>query len=206
MEALVRNRSGAHAMVRFVWLPAFAFSISTAAFAQTQPATSTPPQPQQNSVGEAARKAKAKKTETQPGKVYTDEDLAGMRGPVSVVGQTGSGPTSSKKPGESSGKKKKDVASKSEEEQEAYWRGRANAIHEKMAEVDKEMDKVREEIKVSGTSGFDTSSGLKKNVIYVDDRNARLQALEKKKAELDDQLDQLREEGRKAGALPAWFR
>lgn len=75
-----------------------------------------------------------------------------------------------------------------------------------MAAVDQEIAKVKEEIKKYGNKGFDVSSGLKQGVIYVEDRNVRLKDLEKKKADLQAQMDALKEEGRKASALPAWFR
>ena len=75
-----------------------------------------------------------------------------------------------------------------------------------MAATDQAMDRLREDIKKSGGSGFDASSGLKQNVIYIEDRNGQLKNLEKKKQDLQNQLDQLEEEGRRVGALPAWFR
>jgi hypothetical protein len=212
MEALVRNRSGAQIMLRIVWWLAVAFSTSTIARAQAQPATSAPPQsqpsaPQQDSVGEAARKAKAKKANAQPEKkVYTDEDLSRMRGTISVVGQAGSGSANSTGSGDYGGPGKKSGASNSEDKQEAFWRGRARPIRDKMAAIDQKMEQLRKEIDKSGGSGFDASSGLKQNVIYIHDRNGELKDLEQKKQELQNQLDQLAEEGRKAGALPAWFR
>ena len=200
----MKNCNGAQFVARIVWLAAAAFSITTMALAQSQPAASTPPQPQQDSVGEAARKAK--KAKAQPGKVYTDEDVAGMPGTVSVVGQAGSGSSGLTEPGDSSVQQKKGGASKSGNDQEAFWRGKARPIREKMAAIDQAMDKLREDIKKSGGAGFDASSGLKQNVIYIEDRNGQLKNLEKKKQELQTQLDELEEVGRKAGALPAWFR
>src|SRR6266403_1221137 len=54
---------------------------------QTQPVALDPPPPKQDSLAEAARKAKAKKTDAPKSKVYTEDDLKGMKGPgVSVVG------------------------------------------------------------------------------------------------------------------------
>ena len=204
----MKNCNGAQFVARNVWLLAAAFSICTMALAQSQPAAKTQqqPAPQQDSVGEAARKAKAKKAKAPSGKVYTQEDLAGMGGTISVVGQADSGSSGSTEPGDSSVPQKKGGASKSGNDQEANWRGKARPIHEKMAATDQAMDKLREDIKKSGGSGFDASSGLKQNVIYIEDRNGQLKNLEKKKQDLQNQLDQLEEEGRKAGALPAWFR
>jgi chromosome segregation ATPase len=206
----VKNRRSARFVVRIVWVMAVAFSMSPIARGQSGPPASTPPSPQpaqqQDTVGEAARKAKAKKAQAQPKKVYTEEDLSGMRGTVSVVGQAGSGATASTPPRESSADQKSDESSKTANKQEAYWRGRAREIRDRMDALDRTIDKLREDIKKSGGSGFDASSGLKQNVIYVTDRNAQLKELEQKKEALQKQMDQLEEEGRKAGALPSWFR
>lgn len=89
---------------------------------------------------------------------------------------------------------------------EAYWRGKARELLNEIAALDNEIAKTKEEIKKYGTDGFDAQSGLRQNIIYIDNRNAKLQQLEKRKAELGKKLDQLQEEGRRAGASPAWFR
>jgi chaperonin cofactor prefoldin len=90
--------------------------------------------------------------------------------------------------------------------EEAYWRSRARGLLSQMAAVDQQIEKVKEEIKKYGNGGFDPSTGLGKNVIYVDDRQSQLTRLQKQRSDLDKQMDQLQEEGRKAGAQPAWFR
>ena|ERR1700687_120965 len=154
------------------------------------------------SLGEAARKAKEKKNK--PGKVYTDEDLAELHsGSVSVVGGEGSRSSETVNPAGDS--KTKDKAN-SGKNGEAYWRGRARKLQDQIAAVDHEIEKMKQEIKSSGGSGFDAASGLQQNVIYINDRNGRLKQLEDKKAKLQEQMAQLQEEGRKAGADAGWFR
>ena len=89
---------------------------------------------------------------------------------------------------------------------EGYWRGKARGLLDQIAATDQQIGKTKEEIKKYGGDGFDATSGLKDNIIYIDNRNAKVQQLEKRKADLEKKLDQLQEEGRKAGAEPAWFR
>jgi chromosome segregation ATPase len=152
-----------------------------------------------------ARKAKAKKNK--PSKVYTEEDLAQMRsGSVSVVGQDGGEGNGSPETSNYAGDSKTQDKGNGGKNGEAYWRGKARKLQEQIAAVDQEIEKMKQEIKTSGGSGFDAASSLQQNVIYINDRNGRLKRLEDKKAKLMEQMAQLQEEGRKAGADPGWFR
>src|SRR5437870_12958413 len=54
--------------------------------AETSSQNATPSQEKQAAVAEAARKAKETKAAAAKGKVFTEDDLAGLRGGVSVVG------------------------------------------------------------------------------------------------------------------------
>jgi chromosome segregation ATPase len=158
----------------------------------------TPAQDKQDSVAEAARKAKEKKAAAAKHKVLTEDDLSGMTGGVSVVG--------------TEGKKTPNLASnKNKEEEDApngekYWRGKARPILGEMADIEQLIVQLKEEIKKYGNGGFDVTTGFKNDVAYVEDRNAQIEKLQKKKADLQKQLADLEEEGRKAGAQPAWFR
>jgi hypothetical protein len=164
-------------------------------------------QPQEDSLAEAARKARAKKAKMEPAKVYTDENISGLKGGgVSVVGDGNSGGGSSAEYGNSSAEPRGNEAAKSGGSEEDRWRSKARRLLDQIAATDSEIKKVREEIEKYGNVGFDPSTGLRQNVIYVEDRNANLQKLESRKAELEKQMDALQEEGRKAGAEPSWFR
>jgi len=170
--------------------------------AQTSPAQ---PPPKEDPLVEAARKAKEKKAKSEPRKVYTDDDLEKNKGTgVFVLGQEASD-------GASKEEKKSELESApgkaaSAAKGEAYWRGRARKIREQMEAVDKQIDKVREEIKTGGSSGFSTKTSPNESVIYIHDRNAQLKQLEQRRAGLQKQMDDLMEEGRRAGADPGWFR
>jgi hypothetical protein len=164
-----------------------------------QPQTQSQPQQKEEAAGDAAKKTQKEKPK--PKKVYTEEDLSGMRGNgVSVVGDVDAATKPNSRGSQPSGDPAKSV------KEEEYWRGRASQIKEQMAATDEAIKNLQEVIKKNGATGFDAQSGLKQNVIYVDDRNARMKQLEQRRQDLDKQMDLLQEEGRKAGADSAWFR
>ncbi|HTF23760.1 MAG TPA: hypothetical protein VK937_07540 [Candidatus Limnocylindria bacterium] len=190
-------------LLRMTWplATAFAQSSSTQAQppAQVQPATPGQPAQKEDSLAEAARKAKAKKPVVAKGKVYTEEDLSGLKGPgVSVVGEAPKKGARRARPTGPDG----DGGENSEE----YWRGRALEILSQIAAVDKAMASMKDDIKKHGSGGFDVTTGMKDNIAYINDRNGQLKDLEKRKADLQKQLDELQDEGRKAGAPASWFR
>jgi hypothetical protein len=176
--------------------------------APVQPPPATQPSsdatPAEDSVAEASRKAKAKKEKLARGKVLTDDDLSGIRGNgVSVVGDGSSGASASKS---ADGSAALGETPPSGGHDEQYWRGKSRDLLDQIAATDQEIAKTQEEIKKYGNVGFDPSTGLKKNVIYVDDRQTKVKKLEERKQDLQNQLEQLEDEGRKEGAPPAWFR
>jgi hypothetical protein len=166
---------------------------------QAPPATLGPPPQKQDSLAEAARKAKANKPSAAKGKVYTEDDLAGMKGPgVSVVGDAPKKGARRARPSEPDGA--------GEENSEEYWRGRSRQFLDAIAQTEVQIAQKKEEIKKFGSGGFDVMSGRKDNIAYINDRNGQLKDLEKHKADLEKQLDDLKDEGRKAGAPASWFR
>lgn len=175
--------------------------------AQSEPQLQVLSQPQEDSLAEAARKARAKKAKTEPAKVYTDENISGLRGGgVSVVGEGTSGGAPTTENADFGAEPKAPAGAKSGGSEEEYWRGKARQLLDQIAVTDSEIKKVQEEIEKYGNVGFDPSTGVQRNTIYVDDRNAHLKQLENRKSELEKQMDALQEEGRKAGAEPSWFR
>jgi hypothetical protein len=209
-----RNRSDRRAF----WIFLAAMGPAAFAFGQSQSQTSqssqpsqqssspTQAQPQQKEDSAADAAKKAQKDKPKPKKVYTEEDLSSMHGNgVSVVGgeiPAGSGAAGTK---QADGKTKAGVVPMSGQD-EGYWRGRARGILDAIAATDQEIARTKEEIKKYGSDGFDATTGLKDNIIYIDNRSSKVQQLEKRKADLEKKLDQLQEEGRKAGADASWFR
>lgn len=167
--------------------------------AQSQPATLDPPPAKQDSLAEAARKAKATKPAPAKGKVYTEDDLKGMKGPgVSVVGDPARKGQRRAQPA--------DADDDGGQNPEAYWRGRAQQFLEAIAQVDEQIAQKKEEIKKFGSGGFDVTTGMKDNIAYINDRNAQLKQLEARKADLEKHFEDLQDEGRKAGVPSSWFR
>jgi hypothetical protein len=167
---------------------------------QTQ---SQPPQ-KEESAADAAKKAEKEKAK--PKKVYTEEDLAGMRGKgVSVVGEDKPAGTGGSETSKANAKTKAAVVPMSGQDEE-YWRGKARELMDRIAGTEQRIEAKKDEIKKLGSGGFDLTTGMKDSIVYVHDRNAQLQELEKHKADLQKQLDELQDEGRKAGAPASWFR
>jgi hypothetical protein len=188
---------------------------------QAPPPQQPPPPQKEDSVAEAARKAKAAKeakekdkdkdkdaTTAKPKakKVFTDEDMSGLKSTISVVGQESSAEA---KEGAESEAQSESGEAKSGAQGEAYWRGKARKLRDQMAAVDAQIEKLKEEIKKSGAAGFsyaDKPMDPNQNYVWLHDRNAQLKQLEKRRSDLDTQMEALMEEGRKAGAQAGWFR
>jgi len=163
---------------------------------QAQPVTPGQPPQKEDSLAEAARKSKAKKPAAAKGKVYTEEDLSGMKGSgVSVVGEASKKGARPMEPNGDGG-----------ENNEEYWRGRAQKILGQIAAADEAIARTKDDIKKYGNGGFDFTTVMKNNTAYINDRNGQLKDLEKRKADLQKKLDELQDEGRKAGAPASWFR
>jgi hypothetical protein len=169
--------------------------------AGAQPAAQTDAasQPQPQSLADAAR-ANAQKDKPKAKKVYTVDDLSSLHGTISVVGDK-SGGSDDRDDADGSGSS---GAAGSNSEQ--YWRSRAQAIKQEIADTDRQIDDVKAEIAKQGAASFDPSTGLSQGVIIVHDRNAEVKQLEDRKASLEHQLDDLADEARKAGADPGWAR
>ncbi|MGC1797234.1 MAG: hypothetical protein WA713_14200, partial [Candidatus Acidiferrales bacterium] len=175
--------------------------------------------PAGDSLAEAARQARARKAKAGAAgasapKVYTEDKLSQLSGRgVSVVGDGnagGSGSSSSEESsysdagaGAGSGASAAAGAGSNGEE---YWRGRAKAIRDQMAQCDQEISKLQDEIAKYGAVSVDPQSGAMQSIIYVNDRNAKIKQIQDRKDGLQGQLDALEDEGRKAGADAGWFR
>jgi hypothetical protein len=176
---------------------------STDAAAQAEPQMQDQSAPPAESLGEAARRARAQKAKSASAKVYSDDSVSTLSGHgVSVVGDGKSGGGSSYSGGAASGSGSQGAAGS----QEAYWRGRANAIRSQMAQCDQKISEIQDEIAKHGAVSVDPMSGAQAGVIFVEDRNAQIKQVESQKAGFERQLDELAEEGRKAGADSGWFR
>ena len=172
--------------------------------AAPQPGTSqtdTGNKPQ--SLGDAARAAKAQKDNSKAKRVYTGDDLSHIHGTISEVGNGSSGDRSTEDgySGAASEENQSSAANK-----EAFWRERARVIQDQIAAVDQQIEQKKVEISKAGPASMDPSTGLTQNVIIIHDRNAELKSLQDRRQNLERQLDSLADQGRRAGADPGWFR
>jgi hypothetical protein len=170
----------------------------------TQPAKTSQDDPtgKPSTVADAARKANAAPNKPKAKHVFTNDDLSGLGGGVSVVGSDRGSAVNENSNAGLQGRS----AAPSGDRNEAYWRQRARAIKDQIEGIDQQIDKVKQEIAKSGPASFDPTTSLTQNVIVLHDRNADLQRLQERKQNLEKQLDDLTDEGRKAGADPGWFR
>src|SRR5580693_2633573 len=179
------------------------------AAAQNEPQMQDQSAPAAESLGEAARRARAQKAKAAAtAKVYSDDSVSNLSGHgVSVVGDGQAGGGSSSDAGSSGGGAgASSGASSGAGGGEQYWRGRANAIRAQMAQCDQKISEIQDEIAKHGAVTVDPMSGAQAGVIFVEDRNAQIKQVEHQKEGLQNQLDELAEEGRKAGADSGWFR
>lgn len=175
-------------------------SDQTASAPEQQMQNMTPPQ---ESLGDAAKRAKAQKAKSESGKVFTEDDVSALPGHgVSVVGDGLAGGSPSRETANSYASHSPSATASDEK----YWRDKARQIHGQMDAIDQQISKLKEDIKKNGAIGFDPSTGLRQNVIIIDDKNAQVKSLKNQKQSLQNQLDSLADEGRKAGADSGWFR
>lgn len=163
------------------------------------------------SLGEAARRARAQKAGAAKPKVFTDDSVTTLSGHgVSVVGDGNSGGGGASYSGNAEsgggGTSGGGGAQGASGSQESYWRGRANDIRKQMAACDQKISEIQDEIAKHGAVSVDPMSGAQAGVIFVEDRNAQIKQVERQKEGFERQLDELAEEGRKAGADSGWFR
>ncbi len=194
-----------------LWSPTIAFCQSQsdappASQSSKQSSSQTQSQPPQKEESAAEAAKKAEKEKAKPKKVYTEEDLAGLRGNgVSVVGNDKPAAPGAAATSKANGKTKTGVVPMSGQDEE-YWRGKARGLLDRIAATEQRIEAKKDEIKKLGNGGFDITTGMKDNIAYIQDRNAQLQELERHKADLQKQLDELQDEGRKVGAPSSWFR
>ena len=172
-----------------------------------EPQMQVVPGAQQDSLADAARKAKAQKANSPTARVMTDDDVSriGSAG-VSVVGGGTTGARSFGASGRPEAPAAAGGSAASGSSDERYWRGRAREILDEFSATDQQIASLKAEIAKSGPTGVDPSTGLTQNVIIIHDRNAQVKHLEERKAILQRRLEDLTDEGRKAGADSSWFR
>jgi chromosome segregation ATPase len=162
-------------------------------------------QTSQPSVAEAARKAKAQqKTEAKAAKVFTDDDVANLKGQISVVGSEPAPPatttttTGAPAPAKGTAEAPKD---------EAYWQKKFADARRKLADDSKELDVLQREFNLKQTQ-FYTNPNVALREQYsrkdLDDTQAEINA-KKQDVDKDNQaISDLQDELRTSGGQPGW--
>jgi len=186
------------AFLAVLWLTAAAFGQSQQDTSQSsqQPSSQTQSQTElkKSEAGGDATK-KSEKEKAKPKKVYTEDDLSGMRGNgVSIVGDekpAGGGAAGAKKATGKPG-----VVPMSGRD-EAYWRGTARVLLDQIAATEQQIAKLKDDMKKYGTGGFDVTTGMKNNVAYIEDWNGQVKDLERKKRTSREKWTSCRKKGGK---------
>lgn len=175
---------------------------------------------QQDSVAEAARKARAKKkTLTKPAHVITQDDLektkAEQEGDSAAFSTVGPESPDSSAKGKGSGKdtaKNGDAADKKEKEddnQEQKWRARFKSARENLERSEKELDILQREAAKADLQNYSDPNQAMKEGFSHEEINKKNKEIEDKKKEIDklkQSLSDMEDELRKAGGDPAWAR
>lgn len=192
---------------RFVFLAALLLFPGGLLVGHAQDSSATPPASPSDSLGDAARKARAqKKDSAKPAKVFTNDDLGGLKGTISVVG---AGPQSGTDNSAERNQDKKPVneAKKDAGNNETAWRAKFAAARKTLADDSKELDILQREFNLKQQQFYTDPSAALKEQHSREDLNktqseieAKKEAVEKDKQALSDMEDELR----KAGGNARW--
>jgi predicted RNase H-like nuclease (RuvC/YqgF family) len=180
------------------------------AFPAQQQSSAPPPQPQstasqaapqQDSLAEAARKAREKaKTEPANMKSFTNDDISSIHANgVSTVGTAPAAPTdaTAAKPGATAEPKK----------DEAYWRKRFADARLKISMAQKELEIMQKELNTLQTQFYsDPNKALQQQYSRddINDKTAKIEAKKQEITQLQQALDDLTEELRRSGSPAGW--
>jgi|CZKC01.1.fsa_nt_gi chromosome segregation ATPase len=175
-------------------------SAAPAAQEQTQPQAQGT---QQDSVAEAARKAREKaKTSAPAKKTYTNDNVPALRGnQISVMNDNGNAvkdtAPNQAKPGTTAEPKK----------DEAYWRKRFADARTKLAIAESDLDVSQRELNLLQTQYYADPNKALQQQLTRDDINAKTTKVDEKKeevAKLTQAIEDLKDELRHAGGEPGW--
>ena len=173
---------------------------------RSQDASATPSSSQTGSLGDAARKVRAeKKNSTKPAKVFTNDDLGGLTGRISVVGDhpavaSGTDITAKGTAGKKPDDRKKD---------EAQWRAKFAAARKTLTDDTKELDILQRQLNLKQQQYSQDPNWAMHQQNTREDIYKTRDEIDTKKADIDrdsQALSNLEDELRKAGGDPGWAR
>src|SRR5215472_11483806 len=168
-------------------------------------------------VADAARKAreeKQKKDAQKPKKVYTDDDIKPATPDKPEIQNASAGATTSGTEAAAAGgaqaanaQKAGDANQKEDPNGEKAWRKRFSEQHQKIANVEKEIDVFQRELQKAQLQYYtDPQKAMMEQNSRgeINDKTAKLAAKKKELEQLKQQLDDMETELRKAGGDPGW--
>jgi hypothetical protein len=166
---------------------------------QTQSPSPAPPA-QQDSLAEAARKARAQKKEAPKAtKVFTNDNIPTVGG-VSSVGVETSG-------AEQAGAGAAQAGSAGKPDDEKTWRERFAALHHKLEQDESELDVLQRELGVLNLQFYNDPTKAMQQQLSREDIVKKTAAIEAKKKDVDadkQAISDAEDELRKAGGDPGW--
>jgi len=186
-------------------IPMVVFVLSAAVYAPAGHAQDS--QTSQPSVAEAARKARAQqKSEPKGGKVFTDDDVANLKGTISIVGVEPTPPATT----DASAATAAATAAKGKAEpvkDEVYWQKKFADARRKLADDSKELDVLQREFNLKQTQ-FYTNPNVALREQYsrkdLDDTQAEIN-VKKQDVDKDNQaISDLQDQLRTSGGEPGW--
>ena len=160
------------------------------------------------SLGEAARRAREQKQGQQPSKVITNEDMADLKGTVSVVGTVPPAPAATE-PGPTEDATKAAATPQEPAKDEEYWRAKFAEARKKLADDSKELDILQREYNLKEQQFYSNPNVALREQFGRADLNKTRDDINAKKADVEKSqqaITALEDELRKAGGSPGWAR
>jgi hypothetical protein len=163
---------------------------------------------------ELSKKEKAKRAQTgDPHKVFTNKDIEAFKAKNKQTGGKSASSSSTLKaeeqPQTQAETSYEDAPPEFDYDKEKiYWRGRYEEAKARIEKAQKDVDRLQPIVKQLQLTYVD-SKDPSVMIQFQDEVERKLSELQSAKKELDDAekgMEELWEEGRKAGALPGWFR
>src|ERR1700676_786625 len=207
---------------RLVALAAVLLVAGSVTLARAQDSAEPTSSSQSDSLGDAARKARAqKKDPSKPAKVFTNEDVGSLKGTISVIGNEHALGTGTDKAAEKNDDKKPangadakptngaDVkdAKKEQAKHEPYWRAKFAAARKTLADDTKELDILQREFNLKQEQYSQDPNWAMREQNSRADINKTQSEIETKKQDIEKDkqaLSDLEDELRKAGGNPGW--
>ena len=167
------------------------------------------PAPQQSSLADASRKAREQNKGRQPAKVFTNEDIAELKGTVSVVGTQPPEPVAAPAVPPAPAAQAAPAAPKPEVKDEAYWRAKFADARKKLADDSKELDILQREYNLKEQQFYTNPNVALREQTGRADLNKTRDDINTKKAAVDkDQqaITALEDQLRQAGGDAGWSR